>query len=196
MVMKYSTSFVKPLARNDSVKQPQWPHPHYFHPRCRCSGLTSEDTRCNPFLRGDRLIVPASRKKPDPRLSCVNHNLSLISSYKTWTPNSQTDLLRLRPLVGNLFPSVIRIGAVIVTGRCLTKWNHTFIYFLRTWFNVTFDSFLFSWAWMNYGWWILVISNSGFWRFSGTEIHDLETVKLSRITPWWSRNILISYNSL
>ena len=89
-------------------------------------------------------------EKTDPRLSCVNHNSSLIPSYKTWTHNSQTDLgPRLRPPVGNLFPSVIRIGAVIVTGLCLTKWNHTFIYFLRTWFNVTFDTFLLSWAGMN-----------------------------------------------
>ena len=36
----------------------------------------------------------------------------------------------------------------------------------------------------------------GFEDSRGTEIHDLETVKLRRITPWWSRNILISYNSL
>ena len=135
--------------------------------------LTSED--CNPFLRGDKTHCPCVTEKTDPRLSCVNHNSSLIPSYKTWTHNSQTDLgLGLRPPVGNLFPSVIRIGAVIVTGRCLTKWNHTFIYFLRTWFNVTFDTFLLSWAGMNierlntnYGWWILLISNCWFWRFSG-----------------------------
>ena len=113
------------------------------------AGLTSED--CNPFLRGDKTQCPCVTEKTDPRLSCVNHNSSLIPSYKTWTHSSQTDLgLRLRPLLGNLFPSVIRIGAVIVTGLCLTKWNHTFIYFLRTWFNVTFDTFLFSWARMNY----------------------------------------------
>lgn len=145
MVMKYSTSFVKPLARNDSVKQPQ--SPHYFHPRM------GDQAWCRRHIRGHSLQSFSPRRQDslsriteDPRLSCVNHNSSLIPSYKTWTHNSQTDLgLRLRPPVGNLFPSVIRIGAVIVTGRCLTKWNHTFIYFLRTWFNVTFDTFLLSW---------------------------------------------------
>ena len=148
------------------------------------SSQNGRQTWCRRHIRGHSVqsfsprrqdLLSRVSEKTDPRLSCVNHNSSLIPSYKTWTHNSQTDLgLGLRPPVGNLFPSVIRIGAVIVTGRCLTKWNHTFIYFLRTWFNVTFDTFLLSWAGMNierlntnYGWWILLISNCGFWRFSG-----------------------------
>ena len=173
--------------------------------------LSSQNGRqawCRRHIRGHSVqsfsprrqdLLSRVSEKTDPRLSCVNHNSSLIPSYKTWTHNSQTDLgLGLRPPVGNLFPSVIRIGAVIVTGRCLTKWNHTFIYFLRTWFNVTFDTFLFFQARMNYGWCdrMSILVSRRFLRFSRNRNSWRLSVKLRRITPWWSRNILISYNSL
>ena len=74
--------------------------PHYFHPRMGLAPVPGSHQRTAIlFSEATRLIVPASQKRRiRDWVSCVNHNLSLIPSYKTWTHNSQTDTrLRLRP---------------------------------------------------------------------------------------------------
>lgn len=139
MVMKFATSFLKPLAPNDNVKSGQR---FYFH---QGLGLKWISVVCSV---GTRALEDSAQ---DGSL----YNLRILQLFfgsfnpKWWVIN-YSDSCTVGILWKNISGCSQKQSGTIPTGpsgdgwRTRTSWQNEitgFIYFLRTCFNVTFDTF-------------------------------------------------------